>query len=257
MHGAVTEFDIEAHFWLRYTHGETQFREAFMRNLLVGGLVLILGAAMVHAVEPTDAAVEGAPELEKVKKAKFAETYVNPEVDFTRYNKVYLGDAHFDYRDVGPAEKSRSMHGSSSKSVFGISDADRDKFEKVVDEAFMKEMGKAKNFEISDTLDANTMIMRGAVVDIVSRVPPEFAGRSEVYLAAVGEATLVLEFLDGKTGEVLARIAERRTLGRPGGQIDMMSMPTNSVTVWSDVRRWATSSAKRLSSVLDAAMSGK
>lgn len=39
------------------------------------------------------------------------------------------------------------------------------------------------------------------------RLPPEFVGRSEVYLANVGEATLVMEFLDGKTGEVLARIS--------------------------------------------------
>jgi hypothetical protein len=224
-----------------------------MKNVLISGLVLLLGVAFVHADEQTNTASE----LEKVKKGKFAETYVNPTVDFTRYSKVYLGDAHFDYRDVGPAEKSRSSSRSSSKSVFGISNADRDKFEKIVDEAFMKEMGKAKNFEITDTLDANTMIMRGAVIDIVSRVPPEIAGRSEVYLATVGEATLVLEFLDAQTGQVLATIAERRTLGRPGGQIDMMSTPTNSVTVTSDVRRWASSAAKRLRSALDAAMAGK
>jgi hypothetical protein len=257
MPGTVTEPDVVAHFWLGYTRVETHLRETIMKNLLISGLVLILGAAIVHAGEKTDAAIENAPELEKVKKARFAETYVNREVDFTRYSKVYLGDAFFDYRDVGPAKKSRSIHRNSSKSVFGISDADREKFEAVVDKAFIKEMGKGKSFEITDTLDANTMIMRGAVVDIVSRVPPEFVGRSEVYLATVGEATLVLEFLDGVTGQVLATISERRAFGRPGGQIDMMSSPTNSVTVWSDVRRWATSSAKRLRTELDAAMSGK
>jgi hypothetical protein len=253
MPGAVAEPEIEAYFLLGYTRIEIYFGKVFMKNLLISGLVLLFGAAFVHADEQTNAA----PELEKVKKGKFAETYVNPTVDFTRYSKVYLGDAHFDYRDVGPAEKSRSSSRSSSKSVFGISNADRDKFEKIVDEAFTKEMGKAKNFEITDTMDANTMIMRGAVIDIVSRVPPEIAGRSEVYLATVGEATLVLEFLDAQTGQVLATIAERRTLGRPGGQIDMMSTPTNSVTVTSDIRRWASSAAKRLRSALDAAMSGK
>ena len=61
-----------------------------------------------------------------------------------------------------------------------------------------------------------------------------------------------MEFLDGRTGEVLARIAERRAMGR--GQIDMMTMPANSVTAWADIRRWANSAAKRLRSELDYAM---
>lgn len=227
-----------------------------MKRILLTLCALILGTTLVQAQENSLATVEGAPDLEKVKRAKFRETYVNTEAEFIRYNKLYLGDAFFDYRDVGEPQRYRSYISNSSKSYFGIAEQDRQKFEDIVDEAFMKELGKAKNFEITDTIDDRTIIMRGAVVDIVSRVPPEFVGRSEVYLATVGEATLVLEFLDGRTGDVLARVAERRAIGRPGGQIDMMSMPTNSVTVWADVRRWAGSAARRLRAELDLAMGG-
>ena len=50
------------------------------------------------------------------------------------------------------------------------------------------------------TLDASvaklsagdTLILRGGLLDIISRVPPEFVGRSEVYLASIGEATFVV-----------------------------------------------------------------
>ena len=118
----------------------------------------------------------------------------------------------------------------------------------------MKEVVKGKKFKVVDTIDANTMIMRGAVVDIISRVPPEFVGRSEIYLASVGEVTLVLEFIDGKSGEVLARIAERGRIGSSGGQIDMFAMPTSSVTIMADVRRWASSAARRLRGELDSVM---
>ena len=124
----------------------------------------------------------------------------------------------------------------------------------MVSEAFDKELAKGKQFTITDTIDDNTMYLRGALVDIVSRVPPEFTGSSEVYLATVGEATLVLELLDGRSGEVLARIAERGRIGRPGGQID--GMPANSVTIDADVRRWASGAARRLRSELDLAMQG-
>jgi hypothetical protein len=227
-----------------------------MRNVLWAAFALLFLASFVQADEkPSLATIEGAPDLEKVKRAKFRETYVNMATDFTRYNKLYLGGAYFDYRDVGEPRRYRTnMYTSSRKSFFGISQKDREKFEGMADEAFTKELLKSKQFTLTEELDENTIIMRGAVVDIVSRAPPEFVGRSEVYLANVGEATLILELLDGKTGEVLARVAERRSMGR---QVDLMTaMPTNSVTIWSDVRRWASSSARRLRSELDSAASG-
>ncbi|MBT8064337.1 MAG: DUF3313 domain-containing protein [Gammaproteobacteria bacterium] len=227
-----------------------------IRTFMAALLTLFL-AGFAQAQDNPLAEVEGADDLEKVKRAKFRETYVNTGVDFTRYSKIYLGDALFDYRDVGPAERSRSSYSMrSSKGVFGISEADRAKFEEIVSDAFVKELKKGKKFTITDTIDENTMIMRGAVVDIVSRVPPEFVGRSEVYLASVGEATLVLEFLDGKTGEVLARVAERGRIGSGTGRIDEFSMPVNSATVTGDVRRWAASAARKLRSEIDSAVGG-
>ena len=193
--------------------------------------------------------------LEKVKRAKFRETYIDTGVDFSQYTKLFLGDAYFDYRDVGPAKQTRSSAlSTSNKSVFGIAQEDRVKFQEIVSEAFLKELGKGKNYTIVDSIDENTMIMRGAVVDIVSMVPPQFAGRSEVYLATVGEATLVMEFLDGRTGDVLAKISERGRIGSPTGRIDRFSMPVNRATVTGDIRRWATSAAIRLRKELDSAL---
>ena len=68
--------------------------------------------------------------------------------------------------------------------------------------------------------------------------------------------TLILEFLDGSTGEVLARVAERRRIDTIGGRTGMATMPTNTVTVRGDVKRWAASTAKRLRNELDLAVSG-
>jgi len=193
--------------------------------------------------------------LEKVKRAKFRETYVDTGVDFSQYKKLYLGDAYFDYRDVGPAQRSRSSAlSTSNKSVFGIAQEDRIRFQEIVSEAFMKELAKGKNFTIVDSIDENTMIMRGAVIDIISKVPPQFAGRSEVYLATVGEATLVMEFLDGMTGDVLAKISERGRIGSPTQRIDQFTMPANRATVTADVRRWANRAAIRLRKEIDSAV---
>lgn len=224
------------------------------KNLLV---IVVLTSFLLPAWAQDDglAVVEGGENLEKVKRASFRDTYVNTGADFSKYNKLYLGDALFDYRDVGPAERTRGYSAMmSNRTVFGISDEDRQTFEDIVSEAFMKEIVKGKRFTVTDTIDDQTIIMRGGVVDIVSKVPPRFVGRSEVYLASVGEVTLFLEFLDGKTGEVLARISERRSLGSNRGTIDMWSMPANSVTIRADISRWATSTARRLRKELDDAI---
>ena len=226
-----------------------------MKKLLVLFCSLSLFAAMAQGQEQdrTLGTIDDGPDLEKVKRAKFRETYVNTAVDFTQYNKIYQGEALFDYRDAPPPQRYRSsFHTRSRSGIYGISEKDKERFEQMVSEAFDKELAKGKQFTITDTIDENTMYLRGALVDIVSRVPPEFTGSSEVYLATVGEATLVLELLDGRSGEVLARIAERGRIGRPGGQID--GMPANSVTIDADVRRWASGAARRQRSELDLAM---
>ena len=228
-----------------------------MKSLVIILFLMLMSWGFAYAQDesqPADSTRHA--ELEKVKAA-FKETWVHPDADFTQYDKLYLWEAEFDYRDVGPARRTRSTMMSTRKREFGISDADREKFEEVVAEAFVKEIQRAKNFKLVDEVGPNTIIMRGGALDIISRVPPETVGRSEIYLASIGEATLILELIDAETGEVLAVVAERRAMGGQPGGIDMMTMPTNSVTVISDVRRWSTRAASKLRTELDKAIAGK
>lgn len=194
-------------------------------------------------------------ELVKVD-GKFRETFVLPGVDFSQFNKVYLWEAQFEYRDVGPARKTRSTMLSTHKREFGISEDDRKKFEEIIGEAFSKEIAKAKEFTIVeniDEIDTATLILRGALIDIISRVPPEMVGRSDVYLSSIGAATFAMEFIDAKTGGVVALVAERRaieTLNARSG----MAVPANSASVMGDIRRWSGDLARRLRGRLDKAI---
>lgn len=210
-----------------------------------------LGVASAQEEDETDSA-DRYSHLEKGKSG-FRETWVAPDADFSKYDKLYLWEAEFQFRDVGPARRTRSTMMNTRQREFGISDADREAFEEIVSDAFVKEIQKAKNFKLADELGPKTLIMRGAVLDIISRVPPEFAGRSEVYMSNFGEATLVLELLDGQTGAVLAVVAERRAFQRPGNTIDV-AIPTNNATIISDIKRWSRAAASRLRKALDKAI---
>ncbi len=195
----------------------------------------------------------GVENLEKVDGA-FKETWVNPDIDFAKYKNLYLWEATFEYRDVGPARRTRMTMMSTHKREFGILDSDREKFENVVSEVFISEIEKLKNLPLADEIGPDTLILRGSVLDIISRVPPESIGMSEIYVATVGEATLVLELIDAESGNVIAVAAERQAISPAGGRrIDQFSMPANSVTVFANVRRWARRAAGNLREELDAA----
>ena len=56
-------------------------------------------------------------------------------------------------------------------------------------------------------------MIRGGLIDVVSHVPPETVGRSDIYLKSVGEATLVIEISDSESNAPLVRIVDRRAAG--------------------------------------------
>jgi hypothetical protein len=227
-----------------------------MKSLIIALLLTTMTLGPVYAQDEAEPAVSDRhAELEKVKAA-FKETWVHPDADFKQYGKVYLWEGQFEYRDVGPARRNRSTMMSTRKREYGISDADRQKFEDAVADAFVSEIQKGKRFTIVDEVGPDTIIMRGGALDIISRVPPEMVGPGEIYLASIGEATFIMELIDAETGDVLAVVSERRTLGQSGG-IDSFSMPTSSVSVIADVKRWARSAAAKLRSELDKAIAGK
>jgi hypothetical protein len=193
------------------------------------------------------------------ERGEFQETWVLPGIDATKYNKVFLWEGQFEYRDVGPARKTRSTMLSTHKREFGISEEDRRRFEEIVGEAFTNEIVKAKNFTIIDgidEIDSGTLIMRGALLDIISRVPPETVGRSDVYLSSVGAATFVIELIDAQTGSVVALAAERRSIETINARGGFASVPANSASVMGDIKRWSSGLARRLRNALDKAVAG-
>jgi hypothetical protein len=192
--------------------------------------------------------------LEKGKSG-FRETWVNPNTDWTKFDKLYLWDAEFQFRDVGPARRTRSTMLNTRQREFGISEEDRLKFEEVVSDIFVEEIQKARNFALVEEIGPNTLILRGGVLDIISNVPPDAVGIVDVYLASVGEATLFIELIDVTDGEVAAVVAERRAFQPPGGNIDL-AMRTTSVTAWAEVRRWARREAATLRRELEKAIAG-
>lgn len=187
--------------------------------------------------------------LVRVDNARFQGTWVDPDINFSRYSKVMAGGAEYQFRAVKDRGSNMTTMARGNETEFFISDADREKLKQETSAIFAEELGNSTRFEMTDTAGPDVLVLRGALHDIVSNVPPEYIGRSEIYLTSVGEATLVIEAVDSLSGEVVARVIERRAAQRPGGT----GMLANTVTTWAEVRRlirrWAVSLREGLDSI--------
>jgi hypothetical protein len=183
--------------------------------------------------------------LNRVDNSAFTDAWADPDIDFSRYDKFIAGGAQFEFRAV--KKTSRTTRTGNRTDEFWIDDASKAKLEEVVSAVFQEELAKSERFTETDTPGSDVIILRGALHDIVSRVPPEYIGRSDIYLSSVGEATIVLEVVDSMSGEVIARAVERRAAQRPGGQM----MLANTVTTWAEVRRMARGWATKLRDGMD------
>ncbi len=221
-----------------------------MRKLTIvaATLALLAGCAGEPSLQTGPNAEVTFDGLVKVDNARFAGAWVDPEINLARYTKVMPGGASFEFRAV--KEMSASGARRSSNREFYISDADQQRLEQEVSKIFDEELGKSTRFTMTDTPGFDVMIVEGAMLDIVSYVPPDIVGRGEIYLRQVGAATLVIQLEDSMSGATIARAVERRAAESAGD----MGMQSNAVTTWAEVRRlarrWAVKLREGLESIV-------
>ena len=103
-------------------------------------------------------------------------------------------------------------------------------------------MKKIERYEIVMEAGPDVMMVRGALLDVVSFVPQDSlatGGRNNIYLSRVGEATLVLELRDSETGAILARSIDRRAAEPVGGTFIDSNRVTNAAEIRRLIRFWA------------------
>ena len=184
--------------------------------------------------------------LHAIDDSIFKLAWADPEIDFSRYSKIIPGNATLEFRAV--RKNAGTQRARSSQSEFYIEQGARDDIAEIASEIFKEELSNSTRFTVTDAPAQDALVIRGALHDIVSNVPPQTADRSEVFLSQVGEITLILEAVDSMSGEVIYRAVERRALHR-----NNMAMRSSSVNSRAEVRRlmrrWATTLREGLDSI--------
>jgi hypothetical protein len=209
---------------------------------------VLLGAC---AGEPT---IQTGPDAEKtfdglvrIDNSRFANAWIDPDVDLRQYTKIIPVRAEFEFRAVKENRQATTLN-RSTQNEFWITPENRERLVDEVSAVFQDELARSSSFTVTDTPAPDALIVVGTLHDIVSRTPPDLVGRGEIFISSVGEATLVLELRDSLSGETIFRAVDRRAAEQPGGTNMIRS---NAVTTWSEVRRLARRWAVRLREGLD------
>lgn len=219
-----------------------------MRSFVFGAVL----SALV-AVGGCSTSTGGAPELDsketydglvKVKNPAASGAWMRPDFTLAPYTKIMLVGAGIEYRPVKPVNRAAA----SSATQFPLTPEQKERLRSIVGEAFKTELAQSQRFQIVDQPGPDVLTVWGGLVDVISNVPPETAGRGNIYLTSVGQATLVLELRDSESNAVLVRVIDRRAAATTG-----VAMRSTSVTNWSEVQQLARTWARRLREKLDEA----
>lgn len=183
--------------------------------------------------------------LHEVKGGTADKAWARPDMDLSQYSKIRLQGAGIEYRPGG--ESGHTWSARSKGGPYEVTEKQKETLRAIMAEAFLEELGKSQKFTLVNESGPDVLLVRGALLDVVSYVPPEpVGGRVDVYLSSVGEATLVLELRDSITETTLARVVDRRAAEQVGGTVQWSNRVTNTSEVRRLARRWASLLRARL-----------
>ena len=213
-------------------------------------LVLLLTFAFVTGCETTSPTLQTGANaeitfdgLQRVDGTYMQYAWLKPDLSLAAYTKIRLVNAGIEYREVKPASGSSRIN--AMRSEFPLTEKKKDRLEGLLKEVFLEEIGQSKYFTLVSEPGPDVLTLTGGLLDVVSAIPPETAGRSDFYVSNIGSAKLVLELQDSRSNEILARALDVRNAQPLSMQ--KSSPGINAQEVKREFRKWG----KRLIAALD------
>jgi uncharacterized protein DUF3313 len=183
--------------------------------------------------------------LQKISVKGIDLAYARPGATLADYTKVSIDPVEVSFHKDWNPDKT----GSRMK----LSAAERENIRmgvaKIVREEFVNELQTKGSYQVVDAAGPDVLRVRAIIINLYVNAPnATTAGRSRTYAVSAGEMTIVAELYDSETGEVVARIYDRRE-ARKSGVLTLTSSDVNA----SEARAIASSWARILRTRLDAA----
>lgn len=173
-------------------------------------------------------------------------------LDLTSYDAFILGPVEVAYQKdptVRTAGSPESNYALTSRQMETLKETFREEIERALTED--------DGYELVTAPGANVLRLDAYLIDLVVRFDVEATvGRSRQYTDSYGEVTMILELKDSQSGEILARVAERRDPTRATYQVVEVSSTFVRGDVTRMFRHWAQTLRERLDAVRAAELGG-
>ncbi|TDI62075.1 MAG: DUF3313 family protein [Alphaproteobacteria bacterium] len=210
-------------------------------GVLLGGAISV--SASAQTIKTGEDAVQTKEGLYLVEGAKVDVAYVSPNFNLANYDRIMVGRLAFSLEESNKAAEKKRRR-SCSKSMdklactransFAIDEDDQNKMADLFADIMAQRMEKGPPIEIVNEPSAGVLVFQPTIMEITLTAPKDSSSfsssaRGGVYTQSSGSITLVGQFFDGETGELIALIVDQQ-IGT-----DIWHRNTQ-VSNWADIR---------------------
>ena len=171
------------------------------------GVVLLLVTCPAHSQAPTQAPqVDSTPDLQAVRVRGLQKVEAAAGADLSPYNKVLLDPIEVAFHKNWDA---RSVAGTRITSAEKL--AMREGLARILREEFVRVLTKDGRYSVVDTAGDDVLRIRAEIKNLYINAPDlPRAASVRTYTLSLGEMTLLAELRDSVTGDLIARVTDRK-----------------------------------------------
>jgi hypothetical protein len=207
-------------------------------------LLLFLAAAFTGCSgKPTVQTGPGAEVIDgglyRVDNSRVDMAYVDPDVDFSRYNSVMIDPLGVDNVEIIQSQSGGTIGPRGNR--WELTEQDRDDLRRIFAEAMQINLEEKGGYPVVTEPDRGVLRITAALTALEPSAPPDDSrsrgvGRARVYTEGAGTTRIKVAFTDSRSGEVLALVEDRKTSTDLWG---VNNRVTNLADVLLDFNGWA------------------
>jgi hypothetical protein len=207
-----------------------------MRSLILLCAALALAACVGNTTTPQT--YDG---LELLPDTKFAEVYKRPGAQLNTYQSYGLEGCEVAFKKNWLRDQNNARLDLGNRVTQKDVDRIKDTLSAECEKYFRAALEQAPAYQLVDSFSdgEGVLILRPSIINLdISAPDTRSAGMQRTYTTQAGEMTLVLELLDGTTGETLVRVVDRYR-GRDTARLQWSNSVTNQAEAKRALSRWA------------------
>ncbi len=176
--------------------------------------------------------------LHLLPDTEVAIAWTKPDAGVGSYDKFMIGEVEVAFRKGWQVDHNRqNIYSVTAKDVEKIKQATAELFREV----FVREIEKDDGYPVVDAAGAGVLLLKPAIVDLDVAAPDtgRQPGRMRTMVASAGSATLFLEIHDSVSGEILARVLDRKAARGAGHYMHYADKVTNRMEAEKILAGWA------------------